>query len=397
MHVAFYTNSYYPVTSGVVRSVSEFRKALNKLGHNVFIFAQDAGDYEDQEPFIFRYPALDLGFPGDAPAAIPISSFIDKLFPSLKVDVVHSQHPVLLGQTAANKAEKYNLPLVFTFHSRYREYSQYLPLSQDFVQGLVKDMIDYWVVNYIQRCQHIVVPSESIQDILLNEYGVRDRITVIPTGLELELYQHADGSIIRKRHGWADQKIMISVGRLAKEKNWLTLISASKQVLQRHPDTRLVIVGSGDDRHDLEKHAQQLGIEQQVDFIGAVPFDEIPSYLKAADLFCFAAVNETQGLVTLEAMAAGLPVVAVDATGTRDILQNDCEGVLTENDSYALGQAIGQLLEDPQRLARYREAAEAKARQFSIEEEAKKLIEVYHEAQDARRANLFVPVEREEV
>ena len=108
MNIAFFTNSYLPVVSGVVRSVHSYRRALADLGHNVFIFTHEA-DFEDEEPFIFRYPSLPLPLPGDIPATIPVSPFIDQVLPVLKPQVIHAHHPVLLGQTAASKAEELNL------------------------------------------------------------------------------------------------------------------------------------------------------------------------------------------------------------------------------------------------------------------------------------------------
>ncbi len=395
MHIAQFTNTYYPVISGVVHSVSAFRQALSDLGHIVFVFAQNAPNYEDQEPFIFRYPALNLGLPGDFPATIPFSPFIDNLFPPLKVDVIHSHHPILLGQAAANKAEEYGLPLVFTFHTRYREYSHYFPLSQDFVQDFVKDTIDSWLKFYIGRCQHIVAPSESTRQILMDDYGVKNRITVIPTGIQLELYQNLSGGHIREERGWGDDFVLISVGRLAKEKNWGTLLGAFQAVSGNYPKARLVIIGDGPERAELQDLVADMDLRGKVEFTGMLAFDQIPAYLKAADLFCFASVSETQGLVTIEAMAAGLPVVAVDATGTRDVLEHDKEGLLTEDDSQALGRAIQLVLEDKELLWRYKGAAANKAKSFAIQTLAKKLLGVYEQALEAQKANLFVEVEGE--
>ena len=131
MHIAYFTNFYLPVVNGVVRSVQSFRDTLSSMGHNVFVFAQE-DNYEDTEPFIFRYPSLHLPLTGDIPAAIPVSPFVDQLIPKLKLDVIHTHHPVLLGQTAATKARDYNLPLVFTFHTQYQEYthSSHFPRSR---------------------------------------------------------------------------------------------------------------------------------------------------------------------------------------------------------------------------------------------------------------------------
>ena len=396
MHIAHFTNSYYPVISGVVRSVSAFRKALTELGHNVFVFAQNEPEYVDKEPFIFRYPALDLGLPGDFPATIPFSPFIDNLFPPLKVDVVHSHHPVLLGQAAANKAREYNLPLVFTFHTRYRDYSHYFPLNQEIVQEFIKNTIDSWLRVYMRRCHHIVVPSKSIRDILFSEYYVKGPITIVPTGIELEPYESADGASIRQQRGWGEQTVLITVGRLAKEKNLGRLLQAFALVVQRHPDVRLVILGDGPYRKDLVELTQSLGIAPSVDFVGKVPFEEIPCYLKAADLFCFSSLTETQGLVTLEAMAAGLPVAALDATGTRDVIEHGKDGLLTPDDSQALAQAISRILDDPGLADRLKAAGLDKARAYSIREQAQKMLSVYQEAIEARIAGRQVHIAEED-
>ncbi len=190
MHIAQFTNSYHPVMSGVVRSVSSFRRALTELGHNVFIFAQHASDYQDSEPFIFRYPAIELPTHPDFPLAIPLSPFVDKLLPCLMLDVVHSHHPVLLGQAAASKAAALRKPLVYTFHTRYREYSHYIMLMN---QKFVKEQIDQWVSDYMAKCHHIIAPSESIKQLLAEQYGVSEQVTIIPTGIELEPFTRADG------------------------------------------------------------------------------------------------------------------------------------------------------------------------------------------------------------
>lgn len=392
MHLANFTNTYYPVISGVVRSVSSFRQALSDLGHNVFVFAQEAPEYEDNEPFIFRYPALKLGFPGDSPATIPFSPFIDNLFPSLKADVIHSHHPILLGKAASNKAEKYHLPLVFTYHSRYREYSKYVSLKQEFVDEFVKDAIKSWVGRYMRRCQHIVVPSESIRDKLKEDYGEVTPVTVIPTGIDLKRYRNSDGCRIRSKHGWVQERVLISVGRLAIEKNWKTLLKAAGIVMEKHPAVRLVLIGDGDEREHLEDLARELRIAKRVEFVGKIPFDDVPCYLRAADLFCFASTSETQGLVTMEAMCAGLPVVAVDATGTRDVVDDDKEGLLTEDDSQALAQGICTVLENQDLAQRLKQATLEKARSFAIEIQAQRLLDAYNEAIEARQADHFVKV-----
>ncbi|MEW6401059.1 MAG: glycosyltransferase [Chloroflexota bacterium] len=219
MNIAFFTNYYHPVVNGVVRSVASFRNALIKQGHHVFVFAQSDGEYKDDEQFIFRYPSLSLPLPGDIPAVIPISAFVDQLLPSLKLDVIHAHHPILLGQTAASKAAEMNLPLVFTFHTKYWEYTHYVPFSQEVIQEFFKNAVHNWLKGYLSRCQHVVIPSESIKEFLVNEYGLQEGYTVIPTGLDLEPFLYADGLSLRRSMGWRNDKVLMSIGRLAAEKN----------------------------------------------------------------------------------------------------------------------------------------------------------------------------------
>ena len=392
MHIGHFTNSYIPVVNGVVRSVSAFRKALTELGHNVFIFAQHQSNFEDQEPFIFRYPSLKLPMSVDIPAVIPVSPFIDRLIPPLKLNVIHTHHPFLLGQAAANIAEENDLPLVFTFHTQYREYTHYVPISQDVVQDFLKDAVNIWLRDFMKRCQHIVVPSKSMRDILVNEYDLKGPYTIIPTGIDLTPYQNADGTAIRQKHGWGSARVMISIGRLAKEKNWSLMLKATALVVKDYPNLRFALLGEGPQRRELENLAAQLGIAKHVDFIGKVPFEEIPAYLKAADLFGFASLTETQGLVTLEALAANLPVVAVDASGTRDIIQHEKQGLLVAEDPGALANGICQLLSDETGFKRYQEATLARAQEFEIKKLAAHLLDVYEQARLDKQDNQFVTV-----
>ncbi len=392
MHIANFTNTYLPVISGVVRSIRSFRDELTRRGHNVFIFAQEHVDYVDKDPFIFRYSSLNLPTGVDIPAAIPISPFIDRLLPAVKLDVIHTHHPFLLGQTAATKAQELNLPLIFTFHTQYREYTHYIPFPMETVQNFLKSTVDRWLQDFMRRCQHIIIPSESMRDTLVNEYGLKNNFTVIPTGIDLEAYRTASGEKIRKKRRWEKDIVMISIGRLASEKNWPLLIHAAALVLKDYPRFRLALIGDGAERKNLEGLAKELGIQKRITFTGPLSFAETPSYMKAANLFGFASITETQGLATLEAMAAGLPVVAVDASGTRDILKHGQQGYLVENDAEALAAGIKKLLSNPDRMQKFAEAAYKKAQSFNIEKLTEKLLDVYEQAIRDKKKNRFVTV-----
>lgn len=391
MHIGFYTNAYCPTISGVVRSVVSFRKALTELGHNVFIFSPQTDEYEDKEPFIFRYPSFDLPQFPDLPFVIPISSSIDHILPSLKMEIIHSHHPVLLGQTAANNSAKFNIPLVFTFHSRYWEYSRY---AGTFGQDFVKDQIDNILCDYLQKCHHVITPSDSLRQTLYTEYGVKGQITTIPTGIDAALFESLNRPKERHKRKWVDEIVLISAGRLAIEKNWETLLEAAAIVMLKYSNVRLVLLGDGSEGKKLRRIAKSLGIAGRVEMPGGIDLDQVGHYLVAADIFCFASVAEAQGLVTLEAMAAGLPVAAVDGSGTRDVLEDGVQGFMTVNDAEALGKGIEKLVADQELRLKMGAAAKKRARDFDIVNQAKKIIEVYGQAKESSRQGKLIRCNR---
>lgn len=390
LHIAHFTNTYLPLMSGVVRSVSTFRQAQVNLGHNVFIFAQDVPKYTDTEPFVFRYPSFNIPV-RNYPVTIPVSPFIDWVLPILKPDVIHAHHPAPMGTAASDKAEKLDVPLVFTHHTRYQDYTQHMGLPEE----LVNDVLTRLLADYMQKCHHIIAPSPSIKRLIEETYGINRQLTVIPTGIDLAPYQAADGTAVRRRQGWGpDDIVLVSVGRLVEEKNFRLLLDAARQVMARHANVRLALIGDGSERKELEKLARQWQIAERVEFVGRVAFEDMPAYLKAADFFCFASITETQGLVTLEAMAAGLPVAAVDATGTSDIVEHEVNGLLTANDAAALAAGIERMLTEPGLAARLREGAEHSARAYEFHTVTEQLLDVYRGAMDDRRANRTVKADK---
>ncbi|GAB4432385.1 MAG: glycosyltransferase family 4 protein [Anaerolineae bacterium] len=395
MRIAHFTNTYKPNINGVARSVSTFRDALSRLGHHVFVFAQEAPHkYEESEPYIFRYPGFKIpAF--DYSVTLPRSRTVNNMLPALKLQVIHSNHPIALGVVAAKKAEKLKLPLVFTFHTRYvqyaEEYTAYIPWNQFVVDGVVVKPL----ASYLNRCHHIVTPSDSIRDSLVKYAGLTERVTTIPTGIDVAPFQQADGGQVRQKYGWTDEIVLVSVGRLAEEKNVKTLLDAVAQVMKQHDNTRLLLVGDGPQRGELEKYVKKLGLEKKMVFAGRVSFEQIANYLKAGDIFCFASVTETQGLVTMEAMAAGLPIVAVDATGTSDAVDDGVEGLLTADDSGALAQAISRAVNDPELRRKFSQNAVKKAASFDMMAQARKLVQVYEQAIEDQRAGRRIRIDEE--
>ncbi|MBE2224077.1 MAG: glycosyltransferase, partial [Anaerolineae bacterium] len=174
------------------------------------------------------------------------------------------------------------------------------------------------------------------------------------------------------------------------EKNFETLIKAFAIVAKKHDDIILAIIGDGPDKGDLEKLAKKEGMGDRVDFVGRVPFEEMPNHLKAADFFAFASITETQGLVTMEAMAADLPVIAVDASGTSDIVEDGKDGILTENNPESLAEGINRVMADPDLAKQLLEGAINKAQEFETLHVTRKMIAVYEQAIEDKKAGLYV-------
>ena len=376
LRVGMFTNVYLPTTNGVVVSVETFRQALTSLGHHVYVFGPDSGDIEDRAPYIFRYPAVELPLQ-KYPLTLPVSPYVDRVLRNLKPHVLHANHPALLGRVAERKSAELKIPLVFTYHTRYADYSHYAdPLPQE----NVKEFIDHWLASFMANCHRVVVPSESIKAMLEKSYGLESHVSVVPTGVETQKFSAYTQQQAHEELGWTDDsKVLVSIGRLAKEKSFALLVEAFAKLEDQ--GLRLVIMGSGDELDNLKTLAKDLGVQDRVTFTGLVPFEKVPVYLSASDLFVFASVTETQGLVTLEAMASGLPVVAVEASGTREAVGENCS-ILTDHNAEALAEGIRSMLGRGD-LSAERDAARERAKQFDVLEQGKAMIDVYRLAQEA--------------
>ena len=389
LHIAHYTNVYKPLLNGVAVSVESFRRTLISLGHQVYVFAPAAGEYRDLERFIIRYPAFELPLQ-NYPVAVPSSSTADHFLRIAKPDLLHAHHPAILGRAALVHSERHGLPLVFTYHTRYHDYAHY---AAPFPQDKVGDLITHWLGHFMACCHRVVVPSESIKVMVEEIYGLSAGVEVVATGVDSRHFLPGNKRLARRSLGWSDSDlILVSVGRLAREKNFSFLLESIALLSQTALPWRLMIVGEGDERQALKERARDLGLHNRVVFVGPVAFSDMPLYLQASDLFCFASVTETQGLATLEAMATGLPVVAVRASGTSDVMTDGVEGFLTDPSPTAMAKAIQQMLEQPELRRRCGQKAIETAAGCTPMTQARRLVEVYrHAIEDNRRGVTLHP------
>ncbi len=376
MRIVMFSNNYLPVISGVGTSIALLRRGLLEAGQEVHLVVPEYDDFVDEEPYVFRMPALDLGDQLRVSLAVPFRAPVEVTMQGLKPHVIHSHHPIWLGEVAATFSRDMEVPLVFTFHTRYDEYAQqYVPLMPDLAHTVMREIVE----RYLEKCNHVIAPTESIRDFIQSEYDIEVPVSVLPTPVDLTAYQDLAPAPIRAEWGLEKAEVLLYVGRLAGEKNLDFLLRAFARIAEERPHTRLLIVGDGPAKGKLKKLAKQLDVEREVIFTGAVPHDRVPDYAAAADLFVFASVTETQGLVLTEAMAAGAPVVAVEAPGSVDILTQG-GGLLVKPQEQAFAEAAVELLADEERLRGMGEEAVQIAQRYSVSAITERLQAVYEAA-----------------
>ena len=374
VRVGVFTDSYLPRISGVVRSIESFVAELRRQGHHASIFAPAYRGFLDADPDVVRFRSVRPPGHPDFPLAIPLDRrFLERLR-RRHLTVIHTHSPFLMGTAGRYAARRLGLPLIFTHHTMYAEYVHYVPfVSQRFSRGVVTR----FTVRYCNRCNAVIAPSNAVAT-WLRSIGVVAPIEVLATaGFELERFDRLDPSWVRRRYGIPQRApLVITVGRLAPEKRFDALLAAFAEA-GRGGAARLLVVGGGPEARSLRAHAAQLGIGSQVVFTGALENDRVLDCYAAADLFAFASPTETQGLVIVEAMAAGLPVAAVRSGGVPEVVGNGETGLLADPDPRALGAAIRRLLEDEALRRQLAERGRRASRAYAIGALTERLVQLY--------------------
>ena len=374
MRIAVFTNCYQPLVNGVVGAVSLLRKGFMELGHEVFIFAPKFDDYVDEEPGIYRYPAVDLTREVKYPVAIPYSPKISKVIRNLNFDIIHSHHPFVLGPLALKLARSRKTPIVYTFHTQYDQYTHYVPLPSPLVRWFSKNQVR----GFAQSVDQITTPADTARRILI-EYGVTNDIKVIPNPTDLIRFQAATGDLVRKEYRLSKEKVLINIGRVAPEKNLGLLLESFRILLSKATGpVKLMIVGDGPALKGLKQLASEMGIAEQVIFTGMVDPALVPNYLAAADLFVMTSKSEVKPLAQLEALAAGVPLVAVSAAGANDTITNGQNGLLVAENSEAISGAVLDLAFNPERLATFKREALLTAESYSHTRIAEEYLQLFN-------------------
>src|SRR5215468_6478355 len=348
MRVALFTNNYLPFRGGVTTAVETLRLGLERLRHPTRVFAPAACPPVADPRWVFRYPSIPAPtYPGFC-LAWPFSRRVHAVVREFAPDVVHAQHPFLLGPAARRFARRFGRPLVFTYHTRYEKYAHYVPLPECVVAAATVRLAS----RFANTADLVVAPSARIAE-GLEQGGVRAPIAVVPTGVPLELFSPGDRVEARRTLALPDSApLCLYVGRLDREKSVECVLDAFASIAEAISGARLVLVGQGSHEAELRRLSAQSPARAAIDFRGSVPREGLPAYYRAADLFLFSSETETQGLVLAEAHACGLPAVAVQASGVDEVVRDGETGLLTKSDAAELADAaIGLLLDDARRLA----------------------------------------------
>lgn len=375
MRVGIFTNAYRPIVSGVVNSVYLIRQGLLRRGSTPFIFAPRVPGFHEEHSGIWRFRSVSLTSKVNFPIAIPYSSKLFMLIANMGLNVIHTHHPFLLGEVGARFAKFLGIPLVYTFHTQLEKYAHYVPLPNKLVCKAAREA----VAAYTRRCDCVICPSPSIRG-LLDEYGVTCRVEVLQNAIDTESFKKASGEKIRRELGLEpDNVLCIFTGRMGLEKNLSFMLRSFQKVHDRLPQVRLMLLGDGPILEDLKKETADLGLSPYVFYPGRVSYEHMPEYYKAADLFVMTSTTEVKPLAVLEGMAAGLPVIAVDACGTGDTVTDGKDGLLCSCDQDAFSNILEKAVGDGAMRQSMSAEAITTASTYSLENYTEKLLKLYKE------------------
>ena len=381
MRVLFISDVYFPRVNGVSTSIRTFRADLREAGVDTVLIAPDYGEAAAaaDEPGVLRVAAGKV--PRDPEDRRMKSAAMRQRLAQLQgqhFDLVHVQTPFVAHYAGVGFARRRGIPVVATYHTFFEEYlHHYVPLLP---RPLGRVLARSFTRSQCAQLSAIVAPSEPMRALLL-EYGVTTRIQVLPTGLPAASYVQGNGARFRATYGIAaDRPLLLYVGRVAHEKNIEFLLHAFVALRRVRPGAMLAIAGEGPAREHLQSLVARLGIGADVQFIGYLDRERgLPDCYAAADVFVFASRTETQGLVLLEALAQGRPVVSTAHLGTASILQAGCGARVAPEKPDAFAQAIADILDDPARAARLSAQARSYAQGWASSHMAWRLAELYHE------------------
>jgi glycosyltransferase involved in cell wall biosynthesis len=330
MNIVMMTNTYTPHVGGVARSVAALTEGCRDRGHRVLVVAPVFPDMPADEPDVVRIPAIQNFNGSDFSMVLPVPGKLDEALDAFEPDIIHAHHPFLIGSTALRVAAGRGCPLVFTHHTLYEAYTHYVPGDSTALKRFVVELS----TSYANSADQVFAPSESIAG-LLRERGVESPLAVVPTGIDRAAFSGGDAAAGRARLAIEPHHRVIGhVGRLAEEKNLDYLARAMVRAAAQDPAVICLIVGDGPAAEGIDAAFAEAGLTDRLRRPGSLGLPGLADAYAAMDVFAFASHTETQGLVLAEAMTAGVPVVALDAPGAREVVNGDNGALLAADAPY---------------------------------------------------------------
>jgi 1,2-diacylglycerol 3-alpha-glucosyltransferase len=386
LRVAMFTNNYLPFIGGVPVSIERLRSGLTKKGIHVVLMAPRYQQHHGEEG-VLRVPSLlSFGRKREFRIANIFLPRIARQLASFKPDIVHLHHPIWLGSAGLFWARRLGIATVYTYHTRLEHYAHFVPLPSALFRNLISH---YLIKRFANKCDGVIVPTRSAGD-YLRMIGVKSSIFVQASGIDYGRFcsvDEKDVEALRDKLGLKKERVLISVSRLSREKNIEFILKAVQDLRLRTDEPfKLVMVGEGNDRQHIEELIKHLDLANHVLLVGSVPPEEVSVYYSMSDVFLFASQSETQGLVVIEAMAAGLPVVAVRASGIEDFVIDDFNGFKTPGNIALWRSKVAQLLADNELRSQMGRNARIFARDYATETVTAKTVDIYANLLAARAA-----------
>ena len=386
MRIGIFSDTYIPQINGVSTSIEMLRKGLERNGHKVYIVTVNPrGLKYNYDENVLRIPGVPIGI-FDYRLTSVYPAFAIKTIKSWNLDVIHSQTEFGIGTFARIISKQLDIPLVHTYHTMYEDYIHYI--TKGYFKKTSKKLVEYLTLFYCDStATELIVPTKKTYDLFKEKYKVKRNVHIIPTGIEIEKYSKNYSldkiNKLKKSLKINDEKLLIFVGRLGLEKSVDFLIENHKKI-----NAKLLIIGDGPERTNLEKLVKKLKLNDKVIFTGKVALKDIGLYYKLGDIFVTASKTETQGLTVIEALAASLPVVAINDESFVEPIKNDYNGYLF-NDKKEYINYINSLLDDKNKLARLSINAYESSLKFSNKVFATNVLKIYKIAIKKGRKHLF--------
>jgi 1,2-diacylglycerol 3-alpha-glucosyltransferase len=391
MKICMMTNTYLPHVGGVARSVSTFADEYRKRGHQILVIAPefDGKPLAKRDAAIVERVAAIQNFNGsDFSVRLPLAATMSTRLDEFQGDIIHAHHPFLLGDTALRVAAGKNVPIVFTHHTRYEDYTHYVP----FDSPALKEVAINLSTEFANLCDGVIAPSESIAA-LIKKRGVTSPIRVVPTGIDVKTFAAGDGARFRKKLKIPAKAFVVGhVGRLAPEKNLGYLARAVALFVKQTPAARFLVIGGGPSEDAIKAEFAKQGVADRLILAGKHTGRALADAYNAMDVFAFASFSETQGMVLAEAMAAGRPVVALNASGVREVMRHGKNGFMLPARATVKTFAahLARLQAEPKLRRAFSKEARRTAGNFSREHCAELALTFYEDIRKATRRERLI-------